>query len=164
MAGLFPAEGEIIAHHILIYILIAHGSLLILKPRLVTGLIKPQVGHDRRHNGISVQASVLLHIFAADIEDQISVYHVAVFIYRDTSVRVAVIREAHIKLLLLHVILKHFDMRGTAVGIDIRSIRFTVDHIGLGAQRVIHALCDGKCASVGTVKPYPDILEGTGSQ
>ena len=55
-------------------------------------------------------------------------------------------------------------MGGAAILINIRSVRLTVNHISLSAQSVIHALCNGKGASVRAVKPNPHILKGTGRQ
>ncbi len=151
MAGLLSAEREVIAHHILVYILIAYRRLLILKACLVARLVKSQIGHDRRNDRIIVQTAVLLHVFAADVEDQVSVYLVTVLINRNTSVRITVVREAYVQLLLLHILLEHFYMRGSAVRIDIRSVRLAVDYIGLRTQCVIYALGNGKCASVRAV-------------
>ena len=60
-----------------------------------------------------------LHVLAADVEDQVTVYHIAILIYRDTAVCVAVVSEAYVTAGLFHILLQHMDVGGAAVGVDV---------------------------------------------
>ena len=55
-------------------------------------------------------------------------------------------------------------MGGSAVTVDVGSVRFVVDHIGLSPQCIKYTLGNGRCTSVGTVKSYTHGLEGTCGQ
>ena len=55
-------------------------------------------------------------------------------------------------------------MRRTTVGIDVRSVRLIVDHIGLGSQCIKYTLCDHPGTAVCTVQTDSFILIGTGGQ
>ena len=54
-------------------------------------------------------------------------------------------------------------MGGTAGRIDIRPVRIVIDYIGLRTKCVKDTLCNGKCASVGTVQADLHIFKRTGS-
>ena len=48
------------------------------------------------------QASLLLHIFAADIHNTIAVYHISLFIYSDATVCISVIGKTYIAAFIYH--------------------------------------------------------------
>ena len=164
MSGLLSAENEAVLQHVLIDILVSYCRLLIFHSDLITCLVEAKVGHNGRHDRIARKTSLLHKIFSADIHNAVAVHNIAVLIHCDTSVRISVIGESHIQLLLFHKLLEHFNVSGTAVRVDVRSVRFIVDDIGLCSKCIEYALRDRKRASVCTVKTDPHILEGTGRQ
>ena len=164
VTGLLSAENKAVLQHILIDILVAHCRLLISHSDLIARFVKTKIGHNGRYDRISCKASLLHEIFSADIHNAVAVHNIAVLIHCDTSVRISVIGESHIQLLLFHKLLEHFNVSGTAVRVDVRSVRFVVDDISFCSKCIEYALRDRKRASVCTVKTDPHILEGTGRQ
>ena len=64
--------------HILVHIFVTDCGLLIGDAFPVKCLVKTEVGHDGGNYGIVAQGAGLLHVLAADVENQITVYHAAV--------------------------------------------------------------------------------------
>ena len=62
--------------------------------------------------------------------------------------------------MFLYVLLKLSDMSGSAVCVDVDTIRIIADHMRLRTEGVKYVLCDGKGASIGAVKSHPHIFEG----
>ena len=164
MSRLLTAQLEAIGSHILIHILVAYGCLFIPDSHLVTGLIQPQVGHHRCHNGIIAQCSLFHHVFAADKHDTVSIYHISILIHRKTAIRVSVIGKAYIQMLLLHKLLQGLNMGRSAVSIDVCAVRVIVDHVGLCSQSVKYTLGNSGSTAVGAVQTYPHIFKGAGGQ
>ena len=131
MSGLLSAYGVSVCHHIFTHIFIAHCCLLIADTFPVAGLIKPQIRHNRSDNSIVVQLSAFLHIFSADIHNQIAVYFLSLIIHRNTPVSISVIGKAHIQMVFHYKFLQFTDMGGTAVSVDIGTIRLIMNHICL---------------------------------
>ena len=133
MAGLLSAQAVSVLGHILVHILISHRGLLVGDACVVKGFVQAEVGHDGGDYGVVVKRAVLLHVFPAEVKDQIAVHLVAVLVHGDAAVRVAVVGKAHVAALLLHILLQHMDMGGAAVSVDVQPVGSVVDHMGLGA-------------------------------
>lgn len=58
----------------------------------------------------------------------------------DTAVCITIIGKAYIQSMIYNIFLQNFDMCGTAVSVDVCSIRLIVDHISLGSQRIKYTL------------------------
>ena len=119
VAGLLATQAVTVLGHILVHIFVTDCSLLIGDAFPVKCLVKTEVGHDGGDYGIVPQRAGLLHVLTADVENQITVYHAAVLIYRDTAVCVAVISKAYVTASLFHIVLEYMDMGGAAVGVDV---------------------------------------------
>ena len=141
-----------VSGHIFIHIFISHCCFFIVDAGPVKGLVKTEVGHDRRDDRVIVESAVLFHVFSAHIQDQIAVYFCPVLIHSNTPVCVAVVCESHIQVVLFYKSLQDLYMSGTAVGVDICSVRFIVDHIDLCTQCFKYILCNAGRTSVGTVQ------------
>ena len=68
VAGLLAAQAAPGGRHILVDVLIAHRSLLVADALPLKCLIEAEVGHHRGHHRIVKEASLLLHILAADVD------------------------------------------------------------------------------------------------
>ena len=65
-------------------------------------------------------------------------------------------------MIFLHKLLQMFNMSRTTVSVDIETVRFTVDHIRIGSQRIKHTLCDRRRTAVGTVETNLFLLKRSG--
>ena len=83
--------------HILRNILVADLGLFVSDAELVKCLVQTHIGHDGGHYPLIAQNSAVLHIFAANIQNVVTGYNVALFINRKAPVGVAVKCKAHIE-------------------------------------------------------------------
>ena len=131
-----------VSGHIFVHIFISHRCFFIVDTGPVKCLVKAEIGHDRCNDRVVIESTVLFHIFSAYIQDQIAVYFCPVLIHGNTAVRIAVVCESHIQMVLFYKSLEDLYMSGTAVGVDICTVRFIVDHIDLRAQCLKYILCN----------------------
>ena len=119
VAGLLAAQAVAVLGHILVHIFVTDCGLLVGDAFPVKCLVKTEVGHDGGNYSIVAQGTNLLHVLAADVEDQITVYHAAGLIYRDAAVCVAIVSKAYVTASLFHIVLEYMDVGGAAVGVDV---------------------------------------------
>ena len=153
-----------IFHHVLVYIFISNCCFLIRNPSLIKSFIKPQIGHNRSHYSMIVQLPVFIHIFPADIQDQVSVDHVSVFVHCNTTVCIAVIGKTYVQFLFLYQCLQCLDMSRSAGCVDISAIGIVVDHIGFRSKSIKYAFGNGGGTTVGTIKTNAIFFKGPGSE
>ena len=159
MATLLAADPVPGLHHVLIDIFVADLCLVVFDADLVQRLIEAEVGHDRRHDLVVEEFAPLFHIQDVDVEHIVAGDHAALFVHTETPVRVPVIGKADVQAVLHHKLLQMLNMRTAAVRVDVEAVGLGIDHIGLGAQGVKHALRNLPGSTVGTVQAYLDILE-----
>ena len=164
MTALFTANAATVLCHILIDILIAHGSLGIVDALLIKCLVQTKVGHNGRDNGIVQQLATLLHIAAVDIQNVISSNDITLFIHTQTTVSVTVIGKTNVQTFLYNELLQSLDMSRACIVIDIQAIRLVIDYIGVCAQCVKDGLCNVPRATIGAVQTNLDTLEGIDTQ
>ena len=162
MARLFAAQAVAGSSHVLIHVLVAHSRLFIGNAFSFKCFVKPEIGHDGGDHGVVEQGSLLLHVFAADVHDDIAIHYIALPVHGNAAVRIAVIGKAQVASLLHHEVLQIPDMGGTAVRIDVQAVGVVVHHMGLRAQGIKHILGNGGRAAVGTVQGHLHVLKGTG--
>ena len=89
----------------------------------------------------------------------VSCDNIALLVYAEASVSVAVISESDIETFFHDELLQVFDMSRSAVCIDIEAVRFIVNDIGLCAEGIEYTLRYRPCGAVRNVESYLDILE-----
>ena len=161
MAGLFASQAVSRSRHVFIHILIAYGCLFIGNPFSVKGFVQSEIRHNGRNNRIVKQASLLFHVFSANIHNAVAVYYISLIVHSNTAVRITVIGKTGIAALLCYKFLKVFNMGRAAVCVDVQAIGLIVYHKGLSAQSVKYILCNGRSASVGTVQCHLPVFKGT---
>ena len=107
---------------------------------------------------------MFLHIFRTDIHDRVAVDDIALLIYSDAAVRVAVEREADIQMIVHDILSQRLRMRCAAVHVDVEAVRSVSDHIGVRTQRVKDALGDLPGATVGAIETDTEVFVRTGRQ
>ena len=160
MARLLTAQRAAVFRHVLVHILVAHGGLGVGDALPVEGAVQPEVGHDGGHHRIAGQLTLLLQVLPADVEDVVAGDDGALLIHREAPVGVAVVGEADVQPVGHHEPPQGVDMGGAHAVVDVEAVRLVAHHIGLGPQRVEHALGDGPCAAVGAVQAHLHALEG----
>ena len=160
MARLLAAQAVAIGMHASKYVLIAHCSGFVVQVSLFKSLQHTEVAHNRGDNRSSRQATMLVQVHAAHIQDKIAIYHMAALVYRKATVCIAVISKAHIKTLLHNKTLQTVDMRGAAVNVDIEAIRGIADNANIGTQSIEHGLCNRRGRTIGAIKANLYALQG----
>ena len=127
MARLLTAQTIAVLHHIFKYIFIADLGLLVMKSNFVACLVQTNIGHDGGNDHIILELSDLFEIFTTHIEDQVSIDHISIFIYCQAAVCVSVISESYIQSFFFYKCLQSLDMGGSAVTVDVGSVRFVFD-------------------------------------
>ena len=61
-------------------------------------------------------------------------------IHCDTAVSISIIRKSDIQSVIDYIFLQNLDMGGTAVCVNIGSVRLVVDHIGLRLKCIEYTL------------------------
>ena len=167
MSGFLSADAVAMLLHLQGDIFIAHRSSLHADPLSLQRLFHAHVGGDGGDYGVIDQRMLFLHVYRTQIHNQIAVKHISQFIHGKTSVRVPVKSKAYIQAFFHHKFLQGFNMGGTAVHIDIQSVRFVMKHVGLRAQHLKYGFCYTACRSVCTVQPHfisPEGMDRGGGQ
>ena len=164
VAALLTADAAAVLGHILVDILVTHGSLGVADALLVKGLVQAKVGHNRGNDGVGQQFAALLHVAAVDVQDVVTGDHIALFIHAEAAVCIAVIGKAHVQTLFHHKLLQTLDVGGACVQVDVQAVGLVVDDIGVCAQCIEHTLGNVPAGTVGTVQTHLDALEGVDAQ
>ena len=158
MARLLASQAVTVLGHIFIDILIANRRLLIGNALALKCLIKTEVRHNRGDNRIVDQRPLFFHVFSTYIEDLVAI-QLALTVHCQAAIRISIISESNVQMIFNHIFLQSLDVGGTAICIDIQTIRRVVDDMCLRAQCVEYVFRNRGSASVCTVKTYPHIFE-----
>ena len=164
MPALLAAQSAAVFGHIFIYILIAHGGFGIADALLVKGLVQAKVGHHGRYHRVGDQLAALFHIAAVDIQNMVARDHIALFVHAQAAVSIAVIGKADVQPFFHHKLLQPLNMGRACVVVDVQAVGLIVDHIGVGAQGIKHALGNVPAAAVGAVQAHLHAPEGVNAQ
>ena len=102
MTALLAAKAVLVLVHASVDVFIANVGLLVRKASVVEGLEQAKVAHNGGDHGLLSQATILVEVGAADVEDQVSVNHVTALVNCQAAVSVAVVGKAHVKTVLNH--------------------------------------------------------------
>ncbi len=160
MAALLAAQAAAVLHHVFVDILIPHLGFGVADAQFVKSFVEAEVTHDRCDHSVAQKLSPLLHILAVDVENMVSGNDITLFIYAQASVSVAVIGKTHVQLIVNDIPLKHLDMGGARVGIDIVAIGVSVNEVGFGPQGVKYGFGNIPGGTVGAVQAHLHALEG----
>ena len=142
MSGLFSTNAVVICHHILGNVFVTNCSLLITHSFTLQSFVKSHIGHHCGNNSISIQFPLLFQILTADIHNLVTIDDISTMINCDTTVSISIIGKANVQAIVYHIFLKDFNMGGTAVCIDVSSIRLIVDHISFRLKRLENTFCN----------------------
>ena len=164
MTGLFTAQTMTVCRHIFVYIFVTYIGLFISNSLLIKGLVQTNIGHDGGNDCIGIQFAIFFHVFTAYVQNQVTIYHIAIFIHCQTTVCITIISKTYIQLIVFYELLQHFNMCGTTVHIDVGTVGFVIDYIGFRSQCIKNALCHGPCTAVGAIQTYTHSFKRTGCQ
>ena len=164
MSALLTADTAAVFHHVLIYIFVSHSCFRVVDSKLIEGLVQTEVGHDGGDNSVGQQLTALFHVFSVDVKNVVAGDHIALLVYAETAVCIAVIGKTNVHSVLHHVFLQSPDMGRTGIVVDVGAIRLGVDHVGFGAESVKNSLGNVPGASVGTVQRHLHAAEGIDTQ
>ena len=159
MARLLASQAVTVLGHIFIDILITNRRLLIGNALALKCLIKTEVRHNRGDNRIVDQRALFFHVFSTYIEDLVAIHQLALTVHCQAAIRISIISKSNIQMIFNHIFLQSPDVSGTAICIDIQTIRRVVDDMCLRAQCVEYVFRNRGSASVCTVQTYPHIFE-----
>ena len=152
MARLLAAQAVAIGMHAGKYVFVTHCGGFVVQVRLFKGFQHAEVAHNRGDNRTARQATMLVQVHTAHIQDKVAVYHMAALVHREAAVRIAIVGKAHIKALLHNKALQTVDMRGTAINVDIEAIGGIADNANIGTQGIKNRLCNRRGGTIGAVK------------
>ena len=142
MAALLTADAAAVLGHILVDILVTHGSLGVADALLVKGLVQTKVGHDRGNDGIGQQFATLLHVAAVDVQDMVASDDITLFIHTQATISIAVIGKTDVQPLLYHELLQALDMSRTSIVVDVQTVGLCIDDVGVRSQSIENRLGD----------------------
>ena len=102
MARLFSSQACTDFLHALQDIPVTHFCLFYFHPVLFPHQEKSQVTHNRSHDGVLFQHTMILHIAADNSHNLVAVYNLSVLINSQQSVGITVKRKAYISLLIYY--------------------------------------------------------------
>ena len=97
--------------HVFEHIAITYLRDLRTPARFLDRLVKADVRHDRRHDGIPRERSLLHHVLGTHDEDVVAVDDLALLIHTQAAVSISVVRDADIRAIRKHHFLQRFKMR-----------------------------------------------------
>ena len=136
MTTLLTAQAVLVLVHASVDVLIAYVGLLVREASVVKGFEQAKVAHDGSDHGLLSQATILVEVGAADVENQVSVNHVTTLVNCQAAVGIAVVGKAHVKAVLNHKTLQLVNVGGAAINVDVEAVWSVVDNMRLGAQGV----------------------------
>ena len=160
MTALLAADKMTVGAHAFIDVFIADIGFFIADTGTVKRLVQTEIGHNGRDDSIIGELITILHVFSADIEDEITVDYAPRFVNCDAAVGVAIESKADIEIIGNDEIAQILYMRRAAVIVDVEPVRSAAEDVGLGAERFEYALCNLPGAAVGAVKADAHTLVG----
>ena len=102
MTALLATQAVLVLVHASVDVLIANVGLLVREASVVKGFEQAKVAHNSGNHGLLSQATILVEIGAADVEDQVSVNYVAALVNCQATISIAIVSKAHVKAVLNH--------------------------------------------------------------
>ena len=151
MAALLTTDTAAVLCHILVNILVAHGSLSITNALLIKRFVQTKVRHNGRNHSIGQQLATLFHVAAIDIQDMVASDDITLLVYAQAAIGIAIEGKTNIQPLLHNKLLQALNMRRASIGVDVRAVRLVVYDIGVCTQRIENAFSDVPRTAVGAV-------------
>ena len=164
MATLLPTDTAAILCHVFIDILVADSSFCISDALLIKSLVQTKVGHDSRDNSIGQQLATLLHVATIDVQNVVASNDIALFIYTQATVSIAVISKTDIQSLFHNKFLQALNVGRASVQVDVQTIGLVVDNICICTEGIKDRLCNVPAGAIGAVQADLDTLEGVNTQ
>ena len=164
MAALLTADAAAVLGHVLVHVLVAHSSLGVADAQLVEGLVQAEVGHDRGDDGVAHQLALFLHVATVDVQDMVTGDHIALLVHTQAAVSIAIEGKANIQTLFHYELLQALDVGRASVVVDVQTVRFVVDDVGIRTQSIENAFRNIPACAVGAVQTDLDPLEGVDTQ
>ena len=164
MTALFTTDTATILGHVLIDVLVAHGSLDVADALLIKGFVQTKVRHDSGDHSVCQQFATFLHIAAVDVQDVVASDDIALLIHAQATVSITVESKADIQTILHHELLQTLDMGRTSVVVDVQTVGLVVDDVGICTQSIENRLSDIPACTVGAVQTDLHALEGVDAQ
>ena len=117
---------------------------------------KTEIGHDSYNSGIFGKGAFLFHVVGKNGNHLVTVYHVAVFIHRQTAVGISVKRNAELTFVDFYEFGQRFNMGRATVLIDVCAVGFCVKNNCLRAEILKQLVSGSAGAAVGAVNCYFD--------
>ena len=163
VTGLLAADIMTVGPHILKDIAVTDAGDFYLYTGLLQCLMEADIGHDGAYYGIVFQGSGCLHSQGADDEDVVAVEDIALFIYAEAAVSIAVVGNTDIGTVFLDSRLQTLQMGGAAAVVDIYSVRSFAYYFQRAAQLLQQTRHYSTGCAVGTVKDYTEAVKTAGS-
>ena len=164
MSGLFSADAVSVFDHVLINIFVADFGFFIFNSDRIQRFVKAEIGHNSSDDLVVEQLAAFLHVKTVDIKNMVSGHDIALLINTQAAVRVTVIGKTDVQPIIDHKFLQMFDVGRAAVLVDVQAVRFRVDDISLGADRVKNTLGDLPCGAVCGINADFDVFEAVFGQ
>ena len=97
MAGLLAAQHRTRLEHALEHMSVAHCGLLDLDAAVLHGALEPEIAHHGRNHAVAGELPTRGEVGSADGLDHVAVDRVAVGVDGQQPVRIAVVRETHVR-------------------------------------------------------------------
>ena len=159
MAALLAADTAAVLSHILIDILVAHGSLSVADALFIKSLVQTKVGHNSRDRRIGQQLAMLLHVTAVDVQNVVASNNISFLVHTHATVSITVIGKTNIQPIFYNKILETFNVGRTGIVVNVQTIRLIVDNVGICAEGIKDGLRDVPTGSVGAVQTDPSLKE-----
>ena len=139
--ALLAADVEIVLHHRLDHVAVADNRAQDFAAGVFQRLVQAAIGHHRGDERVLREASVFQKIDRGDGHDFVAIHSLPIFIAKDRAIRVAIVRDADLRLRLADDSLDFFGMRRAPILVDVAPIRRVVCD-SLGPQRTHGTLSD----------------------
>ena len=158
VAGLLAAQHHVLLDHHFLDVLIAHIGAEHLIAVLLGIVVETNVAHNRCHKAVAPQVARLMHRPGNQRHDLIAVYLIALFVYGQAAIGIAVEGNAYVIAALVHPSAQLRQMGRAAVHIDIGAIGPIIDVADIHVIAVKQPLGRYGSRTVGAVHQYPQVM------
>ena len=159
MTTLLATQTVLVLVHASVDVLIAYASFLVREASVVKCFEQAKVAHDGSNHGLLCQTAILVEVGAANVENQVSVNHVAALVNCQAAVSITVIGKAHVKAVLNHKALQLVNVGGAAINVDVEAVWSVVDNMRLGAQGVKDRASNTRSCAVSAIQANLQALQ-----
>ena len=152
MPGLLAADDAAGLEHALEHVSVADAGDLDLAADALHVLVEADVAHDGGGDQVVLETAFFLEHLCTDADHFVAVDDPALFVDRDQTVRIAVVRHAHERAFVDDRFAESFRVGGTAVLVDVEPVRRIADHGDIRAERFIHLARDRVRRAVGAIQ------------